>query len=110
MKIIERDGFNRVVDVYAIYWANGLRHHLVIPHEGYNGFTVVPENKCDVVDPSINGFILRESGGGGDILVHWAAERDELLDRLIDPPDAEAVAELERRLREDRPPELASFR
>lgn len=103
MKIIERDGFNRIVEVYAIYWMDGLRHHLIIPYDGYNGFTVVTENNCDVVDKSINGFILRKSGNGGDILVHWAAEKDDLLDRLIDPPDAEAIAELKRRIKEALP-------
>lgn len=92
------------VDVYAIYWAEGMRSHLVVPYDGYDGLLVVRENKCEIVDPSLNGFILRKSGDGRDMLVHWAAEKDDLLDRLIDPPDSDAIVELYRRLREDRPP------
>lgn len=104
MKIIDKDdGLERVLEVYAIYWVDGMRSHLVIPYEGYEGLLVVRENKCDVVDASIDGFVLRKSSGEQDILVHWAAEKEDLLDRLIDPPDAEAVAELLRRVREEGP-------
>lgn len=101
MKIVQKDGFNRTVDVYAICWIDGLRHHMIIPYEGYDGLTVVTENNCEIVDNSINNFVLRKSNRGGDTLIHWAAEKDDLLDRLIDPPDAEAVAELKRRLEKE---------
>ena len=105
MKIIDlEDPLKRVLEVYAIYWVNGMRSHLVIPYEDYYGLLIVRENKCQVVDPSINGFILRKSNHDRDMLIHWAAEKDALLDRLTDPPDAEAVAELHRRIREDKPP------
>jgi len=103
MKIVENDGFNRVVEVYAIYWASGKRYHLVIPYDGYLGLTAVPEDKCEVVDSTINGFVLKKGDYGDDILVHWAVEKDGLVYRLIDPPDAAAVAELKRRLREGQP-------
>ncbi|MEZ2126797.1 MULTISPECIES: hypothetical protein [unclassified Sinorhizobium] len=104
MKIVEKDGFNRIVEVYALYWVDGIRHHLVIPYEGYDGFIVVNEDQCDVVDSSINGFILKKDDYGGDMLIHWAAEKGGLIYKLTDPPDADAVAELKRRLAEEKPP------
>ena len=104
MKIIDKDDvLERVLEVYAIYWVDGMRSHLVIPYEGYQGFFVVRENKCDVVDASIDGFVLRKSSVEQDILVHWAAEKEDLLDRLIDPPAPEAVAELHHRIAEGKP-------
>ena len=94
----------QVCAVYAIYWVDGMRSHLVIPYEGYDGLLIVRENKCEVVDPTINGFILRKSSSDDDILVHWAAEKDDLLDKLIDGAGPEDIAELHRRIREDKPP------
>jgi len=102
MKIMERDGFGRVVDVYAIYWIDGIRYHLVIPYEGYHGLMIVTAAESDLIDPSIDGFVLRKTSSGNDMLVYWAAEQGDLLDRLIDPPDSEAVAELKRRISEGR--------
>lgn len=102
MKIIDtEDPLKRVLDVYAFYWVDGRRSHLVIPYEGFEGLIVVSENKCDVVDPSVDGFILKKSYSGYDMFVNWAAEQGNLLDRLIDPPAPEAVSELLRRIAEN---------
>ncbi|SIR15874.1 hypothetical protein SAMN05880561_1165 [Rhizobium sp. RU33A] len=105
MKIIDLDDpLKRVLEVYAMYWVDGMRSHLVIPYEDYHGLLIVRENKCEIVDPSINGFIIKKNDANRDLLIHWAAEKDGLIYKLIDPPDAEAVAELHRRIREDKPP------
>ncbi|MDR6633752.1 hypothetical protein J2X72_002552 [Phyllobacterium sp. 1468] len=96
------------LEVYAFYWANnpalkrhGQRMHLVVLYQGHDGLGVVAEDECEIVDPSVDGFVLRRSGSGGDIFVHWAADKDDLLDRLIDH-DPGAMAEFQRRLREGR--------
>jgi hypothetical protein len=110
MRIIDRDDpLRRAVEVYAIYWVNnpdlkmyGQRMHLAGPYDGYNALIVVPEEKAEVVDPTIDGFVLRKSGYGSDIIVHWAASRGDLLDKLVEA-DAEALAELRRRITEDDP-------
>lgn len=103
MKIKDKkDPLARVLEVYAIYWFDEVRYHLVIPYDGYDGFIVVNENNCEVIDSSIDGFILIKSGSGRDMFIHWATEKDALLDRLTDPPDAEAVAELKRRIMDGR--------
>ncbi len=96
-----------IVEVFAIYWVDGIRHHLVIPYPTYEGLFVITEKKSEIVDPSIDGFILRKSGSGRDILIHWATDKDDLLDKLIDH-DEDAMKELERRLREETPPYLKS--
>jgi hypothetical protein len=105
MRIIDlEDPLKRIVEVYAIYWVDGMRSHLVIPYEGYNGLIIVRENKCEVVDPSINGFILKKGDYGRDILIHWAAEKDGLIYSLADGAAPDEIAELHRRIREDKPP------
>ena len=111
MKLIDlSDPLKRAVEVYAVYWvvnpdlkSHGQRIHLVIPYEGYDSFMAVPEGSSEIVDPTINDFVLRKSKDGWDMLVHWAAEKDDLLDRLIDGRNPEATAELHRRIREDAP-------
>lgn len=96
---IQELGRNFSVEVYAIYWVNGVRYQLIVPYSDYIGLITVNESKCEVTDPSVDGFILTKSGNGGDMLVHWAAEKDALLDRMIDH-DPEAMEEFERRLKE----------
>jgi hypothetical protein len=105
MKIVDlNDPLERVLEVYAIYWISGIRYCYVIPADNYYGFMSVREDKCRIIDPLISGFVLRKSGAGDDMIVHWAAEKGDLLDKLIDPPDFEAVVELRRRLTEENPP------
>lgn len=57
------------------------------------------ESKCDVIDPSVDGFILTKSESGSDMLIHWATAKNALLDRMIDH-DPEAMEEFERRLKD----------
>jgi len=114
VKLIDlNDPLRRVLEVYAVYWVadpnvtgRGQRIHLVIPYEGYDSFMTVPEESGEIVDPTIDGFILRKSGNGWDMLVHWAAEKGDLLDMLIDGRNPDAIAELHRRIREDSPRKL----
>ncbi|WP_095448736.1 hypothetical protein [Ochrobactrum quorumnocens] len=102
MKIVEKNGLGNVVDVYGLYWVDGIRHHLIIPYIGYDGFVVVTETNCDVVEPDVDDFVLRKGDYGRDILLHWAVAKDDLVYRLTDPPDADAVTELRRRIEHGR--------
>ena len=90
---------NYAVEVYAIYWLDNVRYHLIIPYMGYGGLITVNESKCEVLDPSVDGFILTKSGSGSDMFIHWATEKDALLDRMIDH-DPQAMEEFERRLKD----------
>lgn len=104
MKIIEK-GREKPVEVYAIYWVNnpalkmhGRRIHLIIPYEGFGGLMTVNEDDCEVFDARIDGFVLKKDDYGGDILLHWAVEKDNLINALIEH-DPRAIDELHRRLR-----------
>ena len=90
---------NFVTFVYALYWHNKIRYCLIIPNLGHEGLVTAIEEEYDVVDPSIDDFCIRKSSVDGDILVHRVAEKDDLLDKLIDH-DRAAMIELQRRLRE----------
>ncbi|MEK6636848.1 MAG: hypothetical protein AABY88_02070 [Pseudomonadota bacterium] len=96
MKIRE-NGREIPVDVYAIYWDNGVRIYSVIPYEGYEGLISISENESVVVDNNINKFIIRKSDYENDIIIHEAADKDGLIYKLIDH-DAEAMIEFKRRL------------
>lgn len=92
------------VEVYAVYWVNnpsvsghGHRMYLVIPYAGYTGLLAVHDDDCDIIDPSIDGFILMKDDYGGDMLVHWAIAKDHLINDLIEH-DPRAIDELRRRL------------
>lgn len=111
MKIIDlKDPLKRIVDVYAIYWVsnpalslNGKRIHLAGPYDGYDALIAVSEDNAEIIDASVDGFFLKKSSDGFDMLVHWAALDGGLLDSLTEH-NPEAIAELNRRLREDKPP------
>lgn len=109
MKITPSDGLDRTLAVFAIYWDNDIRYHLVIPYRDYRGFIVVGSDESSVADSSIDGYFLRKSGSKRDMLVHWSVNDGNLLDRLINPPDEDAVTELERRLREETPPPVRAI-
>ena len=98
MIIREKDRENSV-EVYAIYWDNGVRIYSVIPYEGYEGLISISEEESIVIDDSINNFIIRKSDYGNDIMIHKAAQQDGLIYKLIDH-DAEAMIEFKRRLAE----------
>lgn len=90
------------VEVYGLYWVDGVRYHLIIPYNGYNGLIVVNDNKCEVTDSSIDNFIIKKGDYGRDILVNSVLERSGLIYRLVDH-DPEAMIEFKRLLEEDRP-------
>jgi hypothetical protein len=98
MKIRTRDQGNDV-EVYAVYWYDNLRHYLVIPYTGYEGFDAYTENNSDLLDPSIDNFVVRKNSDGQDMLLHKAASQDDLLDELIEH-DQDAMKTFLERLRE----------
>jgi hypothetical protein len=102
------DGDERVSRrVYAIYWPRlpahsaDLRHYLVVSDETWSGLTVATEDTCEVVDGDLGDFVLHKGSSGRDMLVHWAAVEDALLDRMIDHEEA-AMSEFRRRLKQGR--------
>lgn len=95
MKIIEKSRRNdkKERDVYAVYWAEHLgineRYYLFIPYDGCEGVGAIKNSECEVVDVSVDDFVLISNDNGSDMLVHKEAYRDSLLDRLIEhEPDA----------------------
>lgn len=72
---------------------------MVIPYDGYEGLIVLDENQVDVLDPSIDNFIMRKDDYDGEILIHKATVENNLIYELIDH-DAEAMKEFKRRLAE----------
>ena len=93
MQVRENSSGN-VVQVYGFYWAEyhgeTQRFHLVIPEKGYPGFLTLSETECELVDPSLTGFVLVKNARGDDSLLHSVLQEEALLDRLIDH-DAEAM-------------------
>lgn len=89
---------NYSVDVYGIYWVDGIRHHLIVPYNGYNGLIVVTEDNCEITDSTVNNFIIKKGDYGRDILIHKIVERTGLIYRLIDH-DPEAMVEFKSALR-----------
>ena len=85
---IKEKSMEHSVEVYALYWAqyNGVfqRFHLVIPEDDYPGFLAVPEEECEVVDPSLTNFVLIKNPRGGDALVHPVLQDQELLNKVSD--------------------------
>lgn len=94
--------------VYSIYWPRlpahsaDVRHYLVVADENWSGLTTATEDMCEVVDPNLSDFDLRKGANGRDMLVHWAAVEDALLDRMIEYDQA-AMMEFRRRLEGGRP-------
>lgn len=98
-------------EVYGLYWAMDLssnppvlrRYHLIIPYDGYAGFIVCADNECDVVDPILrsNFILFRGKHDYGDTLLHHLLVEGDLMYRLTDPPDEEALHEFMLRLEKD---------
>lgn len=103
MKIIEKNRRDRGEEreVYAIYWAERLgvreRYYFFIPYDGYEGVNAIRDSECEVVDISVDDFVLIKNDNGNDMLVHKEAYRDSLLDRLIEH-ELEAMKEFLSRL------------
>ena len=96
MKVRE-DETGYELEVYGIYWINGKRYHYVFSAPLNYGLIVLNQDKCTLIDVSIDNFEIRCSGDGGDILIHKAASKDNLLDDVVEHMP-EAVAEFKRRL------------
>ena len=91
-------GYGREIEVFGIYWNDGVRVYFVIPYDGYDGFLALNEKETQVVDPRINDvFVLRKNDGGNDLFLHWAADKDDLIYDLVEH-DTEAMKEFKRRL------------
>ncbi len=94
MRIREK-GRENDVEVYALYWAEyrgkRQRYYLVIPYEGYEGLSAVPESESELIDPNLEAtFVLRKGDYGGDLIIHSAANEDDLVYGLLDH-DPEAM-------------------
>jgi hypothetical protein len=96
MRVREHETGNEL-EVFGIYWADGSRYFLVIDMPDQWGFCALKNSKCNIIDPTINNFVLTETDGGKDFFLHKAAFEGNLIDDLIEHMP-EAVAEFERRL------------
>ncbi|CVI62453.1 MULTISPECIES: hypothetical protein [Agrobacterium] len=102
MIIKETDRFLKTEEeheVYVIYWVDGVRHYYIIP-KGFDGFSARRDrDNISVVDNRISkGFRLIRSSSGNDMLLHEALLEGDLLDRLLEPQDPEAVQEFKKKL------------
>lgn len=66
--------------VYAIYWGTNFKtsrqryHYVIEPDDGVGGFSPLGEDEVDVIDASLDAYVLvKEDPGIGDMLVHNAA-------------------------------------
>lgn len=89
MLILEK-GRKTPAEVYGVYWCDGERVYWVIPYQGYEGFITVSERDCDLIDHKLSAsFVLRKNDAGDDLLLHWAADKGDLIYGLLDhEPDA----------------------
>jgi hypothetical protein len=98
MKVRE-DSSGDEYEVYGIYWRDRIKYFYVQFNDGYCGLGPLTQNECDVIDPSIDNFILVDNVDVKDFFLHKAAFEGGLLDDLIEHIP-EAVEEFERRLAE----------
>jgi hypothetical protein len=98
MRVREYETSNEL-DVYGIYWADGVRYFLVIDFPDECGLCALNNSKCDIIDASIDNFVFTKASDGTDFFLHKAAFESDLVDDLIEHIP-EAVAEFERRLAE----------
>jgi hypothetical protein len=94
--IVKEKGRENSVEVYVLYWSNDKRYHMVIPYDGYNGLITLDQDEVEIIDPSVDGFVVRKDDYDGEILVHKLANDDGLIYKLIDH-DPDAIREFERR-------------
>lgn len=95
----DKPSYGRELEVFGIYWNDeGMRLYFVVPYDGYNGFLVLNEKETQIIDPEIRDvFVIRKNDAGNDLLLHWAADKDNLIYDLIDH-DPIAMEEFKRRL------------
>ena len=94
-----KPSYGKELDVYGVYWNDGIRVYFVIPTKDYNGFLAINEKDSELTDSLLNGFVLRKDDMGTDMFLHWAADKDNLIYDLIEH-DPEAMKEFKRRLAE----------
>lgn len=95
-----KPSYGQEIEVYGIYWSEGKRLYFVIPYEGYEGFLAIDEKESEIVDPTLKDtFVLRKDDAGGDLFLHWAADKDNLIYDLIEH-DPAAMTEFKKRLSE----------
>lgn len=93
----DKPSYAQELEVYGVYWNDSVRVYFVIPAENYDGFLAINEKDSQLVDPILNGFVLRKDDMGTDMFLHWAADKDDLIYDLIEH-DPEAMKEFKRRL------------
>lgn len=70
MRIVKRESHHSF-EVYAIYWIDNIKHFFYFPNPE-QGISVITENDCKIVDPTISKFVLMKSFDAEDLLIHWA--------------------------------------
>lgn len=96
--LVKASNRENIVEVYGVYWIDRERIYWVIPYEGYEGFITLSEKESTVIDPKFkDDFVLRKNDAGEDLLLHWAADKNDLIYDLIEH-DPEAMKEFKRRL------------
>lgn len=96
--IIRKANEEKELRVHGIYWAKYRgsleRLYLVIPEADYPGFIAVVSEEYDILDPSIDGFVLSKDLSGNDLVVDRRLSDPKFLARIIDH-DPEAMREYE---------------
>lgn len=93
--IIREIGREEPVQVFGIYWIENERFYWVIPYDGYSGLMALSDREVNVVDSSLSSdLILCKDGGGGDMILHWAAA--DLIEELVERDPLAMVEFLER--------------
>lgn len=93
--IIREIGREEPVHVFGIYWIENELFYWVIPYDGYGGLMSLSDREVNVVDSSLSSnLILCKDGGGGDMILHWAAE--DLIEELVERDPLAMVEFLER--------------
>ena len=82
MRIIDKK-LNNDVEVFAIYWKDGVRHFLFIPNIGHEGFIATSEFNCEVVENRLDNFVIVKDSVGRDVIAHSATENGSLIDGLV---------------------------
>ena len=96
--LVKANDRDKPVEVYGIYWVNNERIYWVIPYAGYEGFATLSECESTIIDPHIDEvFVMRKNDANKDLLLHWAADKNDLIYDLIEH-DPEAMKEFKRRL------------
>ena len=83
MKVKSRSGVNEL-EVYGYYVSRQIRMFFVIPYVGYEGVVVVTEMEYEIINPCLDGYILRKNDVGNDLILIKEADKDDLIYGLIE--------------------------